>query len=200
MHNKLRNNNNGANSIISHLAAEKKKTVMAICLISLMVFMWARVFFKKTTAVEAIEITKQMDQKRESKPALIITFMELPEVAGRNDVITRDFFASNGWHNFDGKGKNVISIEEVNVVQGDGSEEVIRKVVEKIKLEAIVVGDNANAFINNKVHSVGDKLLIKDGADEYECEVVAIEENAVVIGYSGAEVKLKLRRVSESSK
>ena len=100
MHNKLRNNNNGANSIISHLAAEKKKTVMAICLISLMVFMWARVFFKKTTAVEAIEITKQMDQKRESKPALIITFMELPEVAGRNDVITRDFFASNGWDDF----------------------------------------------------------------------------------------------------
>ena len=199
MRNKLRNNN-GASGLIGHLAAEKKKTVMAVCLILLMAFMWVRVFFRKTTTEEANATTEQTNQQGESKSALKISYIELPKVTGRNDVIKRDFFSSNDWRNFNGKGKNVVSIEEVNVVPGDGSEEVIRKVVENIKLEAIVVGDDAKAFINDKVHSVGDKMLIKDGINEYECEVVAIEENAVVIGCSEAEIKLKLRRVIGSVK
>jgi len=197
MRNKSRNNNNGANRLIDHLVAEKKKIVMAVCLVVLMAFMWIRVFFRKTTTAEAEAAAEQTNQESRSKPALKISYIELPKVAGRNGVITRNFFTSNNWRNFNGKGKNIVSIEEVNVVPG---EEVIRKVVENIKLEAIVVGDNAKAFINNKVHSVGDKLLIKDGVNEYECEVVAIEENAVVISCSEAEVKLKLRREIEISK
>jgi hypothetical protein len=197
MRNKPGNNNNSANRLIGHLAAEKKKVVMAVCLVVLMAFMWVRVFFRKTTTAEANATVTQTNQDGGSKPAMKISYIELPKIAGRNDVITRDFFASNNWRNFNGKGKNIVSIEEVNVVPGDGREEVIRKVVENIKLEAIVVGDNAKAFINNKVHSVGDKLLIKDGVNEYECEVVAIEENAVVIRCSEAEVKLKLRREIE---
>jgi hypothetical protein len=199
MRNKSGNNNNGVNRLIGHLAAEKKKVVMAVCLVVLMAFMWVRVFFRKTTTAEANASAEQVNQESGSKPALKISYIELPKVAGRNDVITRDIFTSDNWRNFNGKGKNIVSIEEVNVVPGDGREEVIRKVVENIKLEAIVVGDNAKAFINNKVHSVGDKLLIKDGVNEYECEVVAIEENAVVISCSEAEVKLKLRRVYGSS-
>jgi len=199
MRNKL-SNNNEAGSLISHLAAEKKKTVMAVCLVLLMAFMWVRVFFRKETTEEANATTEQNSLQGESKSALKISYIELPKVAGRNDVITRDIFSSNGWRSFSEKGKNIVSIEEVNVVPGDGSEEVIRKVVENIKVEAIVVGDNAKAFINDKVHSIGDKLLIKDGVSEYECEVVAIEENAVVIGCSGAEVKLKLKRVIGNSK
>jgi hypothetical protein len=196
MRNKPGNNNSSANRLIGHLVAEKKKVVMAVCLVVLMTFMWVRVFFRKTPA-EAIAAAEQTNQDSGSKPAIKISYIELPQVAGRNDVITRDFFASNNWRNFNGKGKNIVSIEEVNVVPGNGREEVIRKIVENIKLEAIVVGDNAKAFINNKVHSVGDKLLIKDGVNEYECEVVAIEENAVVIRCEEAEVKLKLRREIE---
>jgi hypothetical protein len=199
MRNILKNNNNRSNEILSRLAAEKKKTAMAICLIVLMTFMWIKVLFRKTTAAEAKTTTKNTTQQDESKSQLKISYIDLPEIPGRNDVITRDFFASNDWQNFNSKGKNIVSIEEVNVVSGDGIEEVIKKVVEKIKLEAIVVGDNAKAFINNKVHSVGDKLLIKDGTNQYECEVVAIEENAVVIRCSESEVKLKLKRLSKSS-
>jgi len=131
---------------------------------------------------------------------LNVSFIELPKVAGRHDVIIRNFFASNNWRNFDGKRTNVVSIEEVNVAPGDSSEKAIRKVVEKIKLEAIVMGENAKAYINDKVLSAGDELLISDGIDRYECEVVVIEENAVVIRCGEAEVKLKLRQVIDNRK
>ncbi len=75
---------------------------------------------------------------------------------------------------------------------------MIRKVAEKLKLEAIVVlSKNPRAFINNRVISVGDKVLIRDGIDTYECEVIEIEENMVVIKCREAKVTLKLTQMTK---
>jgi hypothetical protein len=193
------NNNNGAKKILSHLAAEKKKATLAVCLILLMAFMWVRVFFKKPQSAEGKMISDQTKNEQSSNPTLKISFIELPEVVGRNDIISRNFFASNGWQNFNGRGGNIVSIEEVKVVQGDVTEKVIKKVVQKLRLEAIWIGDSPKAYINDKVHSVGDTLLVNDGADQYEFEVVAIEDNTVLIRCGKAEVKLKLKKVTENS-
>ena len=135
-----------------------------------------------------------------SDQELKVSFIELPQVAGRNDVITRDFFASNGWRHFeDGQQRNLAVIEEVNIVSKNGNEEVIKKIAEKLKLEAIVVlSAKPRALLNNKVVAVGDKVLILDGIDKYECEVVQIKENTVVIDCRDAEVTLKLTQVSKN--
>jgi hypothetical protein len=61
-----------------------------------------------------------------------------------------------------------------------------------------VLGNKPWALINNKVISAGDKVLIRDGVDTYECEVIEIkEENMVVIKCRDAEVTLKLMQVSK---
>ena len=44
----VKNSGNGTNRLVSRLAVEKKKTVTALCLIAVMVFMWARVLGNKT--------------------------------------------------------------------------------------------------------------------------------------------------------
>jgi len=182
------------------LAAEKKKAVAASCLVAVMAVMWFRVLTKQAPeAAEAALTTKQLNEIGSSNQELKVSFIELPQVAGRNDVITRDFFASDDWRHFDSeKGRNLAVIEEVNIVSKNGNEEVvIRKVAEKLKLEAIVVlSNNPRAFINDKVVSVGEKVLIRDGVDIYECEVIEIKENMVVIKCREAEVTLKLTRVS----
>ena len=190
------------NGLIGQLTAEKKKTVAASCLIAVMAIMWVRVLTKQAPeAAEAALVTEQLNAEGSSNKELKVSFIELPQVAGRNDVITRDFFASKGWRHFDSeKGRNLAVIEEVNIVSKNGNEEVIKKVAEKLKLEAIVVlGNNPRAFINNKVISVGDKVLIRDGVDIYECEVIKIKEkeNMVVIKCREAEVTLKLTKVSD---
>ena len=59
-----------------------------------------------------------------------------------------------------------------------------------------MLSNNPRAFINNKVISVGDKVLIRDGVDTYECEVIEIKENMVVIKCREAEVTLRLTQVS----
>ncbi len=199
MRQKVTNHGGMAKGFIGQLVAEKKKAVMASCLIVLMAFMWVRVLTKKAPeASEAALTTDQLNFEDEANQELNVSFIELPKVEGRNDVITRDFFASNGWRHFGiGKDRNLAVIEEVNVVSGNGNEEVIRKVAEKLKLEAIVVlSSNPRALVNNKLVSVGDMVLISDGIDKYECEVIEIKENMVVIKCRDAEVTLKFKHVS----
>jgi hypothetical protein len=124
-----------------------------------------------------------------SNSELKMSFIELPKVAGRNDVLTRDFFAADDWQGFiDGK-------KEVNVVPGNGDEEMVKRIAERLELEAIVLGKNPQAIINDKLLSVGDKLLVRDGADTYECEVVGIEEKMVLIRCREEEITLELTQV-----
>jgi hypothetical protein len=85
------------------------------------------------------------------------------------------------------------------IVKG-GNEEVVKWVAENLKLEAIVIGSDGNpqTFINGKLLSVSDKLLVRKGGNKYECEVVGIEENMVVIKLNGeAEITLELTKVIE---
>ncbi|MHC4640768.1 MAG: sortase family protein [Planctomycetota bacterium] len=179
------------------MAAEKKKTVTALCLIAVMIIMWARVISRKTPAAVAAAVLTQEDVKpAASDLELNLSFIELPKIEGRNDVLTRDFFAVGDWQDFirNKEGKNLN--EDVNVVSRH-NKEVMKRVAEKLKLEAIGLDGNPQVFINNKLLSVGDKLLVKDGGNTYECEVVSIEENTVLIKCGEAEITLKLAKVIE---
>jgi len=200
MRKNARHSDHGAKRLLGQLAAEKKKAMMAFCLIGVMLFMWVRVLTQKTPeAAEAGPITGQGQVEDRANPESRIVFVGLPKVAGRNDVIARDFFTSDGWRHFvGGEGRSLAGIEEVNIVSKGGSEEVIRKVAEKLKLQAIGLGENPRAFISDKMLSVGDKMLIGDGVNQYECEVVKIEANTVVIKCGEAEITLKLMQVIEN--
>jgi len=195
-------NSSGPRRLFDRLAAEKKKSVMALCLIALMTVLWVRVLTSKSPqSAEAAPVAHGLSLEEKSGRKSQISYRELPKVAGRHDVISRDFFASNGWRDFvGGKGRNLASIEEVNIISRDVSEEVIRKVAEKLKLGAVMLSNTPLAFINDKVRKIGDTVLINDGVDKYECEVVEIRENTVVMKCREAEIKLKLMPVSTTDK
>ena len=198
MRQNARNSGNIANRLFNQLAVQKKKTVLALCLITLMAFMWIRVLTRKAPqAAKAGLLAGQMDVETQSEPELKISFIELPQAEGRNDVITRDFFDSDGWQDFvDGQGRKSAGVEEVDIISKEGDQEVIRRVAEKLNLEAIVLSENPQAFINDKLLSVGDKTLIGDGTNRYECEVVEIKENTVVMRCRESRITLKLTQVN----
>jgi len=187
----MRNIVNGTNKLASRLAGDKKKTVIAICLIAVMVFMWVKVLGKKTpAAAEASPISKDVTNSRSNSTSKI-SFLELPEVKGRNDVLTRDFFASSDWQGFTRDGASLTGVGEVSFSK-DGSEGIVRRIAEKLKLEAILTGENPQAFINDTLLRVGDKLFIKDGVKAYECEVAGIEQTKVFIRCGKSKITLKL--------
>lgn len=202
MKQKVKNNGNEAGRLFNRLVAEKKRAVMASCLVAVMVFMWVRVLTKKSPeAADAAQVTDHANADGESEVELNISYVELPRIAGRNDVITRDCFASKGWRAFvNAQGRNSAGGGEVNIVSRGGSEEVIRAVAGKLKLEAIGLGISPHALINNEMLAVGDKVLIRDVVDVYECEVIEITEDAVVIRCQEAEITLKLTKVIENSR
>jgi len=195
-------NNNTAGRLLNHLSAEKKKTVMAICLISLMVFMWVRVLSSKSpkTAGAADISGLKSSELSAGKDVVRIIYKELPKVAGRNDVLTRDVFSCKGWSGFgiDGKNKNRNS-KEVSVLTKNGGEEILKQVAEKrLRLEAIVMGSRPRAFINDSLVGVGAKLKIMDEGQMYEFEIVDINENAIVLKNQDAEIALKLTQITET--
>lgn len=193
----VRNNSNRTKRLISQLAAEKKKTVTALCLIGVMAVLWIRVLGKKAPESAGADIAAEpVNNEVPSDPEFIISFLELPKVAGRNDVINRDFFDSENWRHFIEGQRKRMGFEEVKILSSNGNEEVMRTLAEKLKLEAILVSDNPQAFVNGDLIEVGDKMLIGDGVEAFECEVVTIEENTVVMKCREAKIILKLEQES----
>jgi hypothetical protein len=185
-------NNNGLGKLVNKLAAEKKKSVIALSLITIMAFMWIKALSGKApqageAALLANAAAAVSEQKAE--PELKVFFVELPNVKGRNDMLARDFFVA---------GSQGFGIEEVNVASGS-SEEKVRRIAGLLKLEAIDSGKNPQAFINDVLLKAGDKLSVKDGKSVYECEVVMIEKEMVVIRCGDSEITLKIEQVSVTS-
>jgi hypothetical protein len=168
--------------LVDRLAAQKKKTAIAACLVLVMVFMWIKVLTPSAPDSATAAVVGGAVGQPESQ--LRVTYVELPVVKGRNDTLARDFFAL---------GRGFLRAgTAVDVVVGGASEELTRRIVEKLKLEAIVFGENPQAFINDELVSEGDKLLVKEGATEYEFVVVKIGQSTVFIRCGEAEITLRL--------
>jgi sRNA-binding protein len=189
--------NGGGGRLLGRLAAEKKKAGIALCLIAVMAFMWVKVLTKKgPQSAQARLATEQTEVEKQLNEAMKIAFVELPEVPGRNDIIGRDYFAAGNWQDFKAAEEGN-TVEEVNVSSADQSKEVVTKVAQQLKLQAIGLSDKPQAFINDRLLSVGDSLAVTVGTQRYECEVVEIRKDSVSIRCLEAEITLKLVQTVE---
>ena len=69
----------------------------------------------------------------------------------------------------------------------------MQEIAQGLRLEAISTGAQAEAFINDKLVKVGQKIVV-EGSRLYECEVKSITENMVIVKYGEAEIELKLKQ------
>lgn len=180
MEQELKNLNGSINELFNRLAAEKKKTIMVVCLLVVMVFMWVRAFAGKgPAAAQAITSSNKVEDEILDVPQKI-SFIDLPVIKGRNDLITRDFFSAD---------KQKIDTE-INTGP-TANEAQISWVIENLRLEAISLGKISHAFINGKVFSVGGKIILEDGNDSHTCEVIEIEQERVLIKYGQKQIELE---------
>ena len=201
MNQHLNNRDRDHSRFLTHLAVEKKKAAVALGLIAVMVLMWVRVIGRRTADGAQAALVQGKDRPVAAAPdESKWCFVDLPQVEGRNDALTRDFFASNAWQAFAKNREGEVSIaKEVSVMSQGVSEEVVRRVAAHLKLQAIWSAENPQAFINDKLLSVGDKLVVREGVNTFECEVVEIEENKVAIRFEEARITLKLAQTKEVS-
>jgi len=177
---------------LGNLGIDRKKAVLAVCLVAVMIFMWVKMLIRKApAAAQAAPTTEGENQDlSQNDPEFEISFVELPFVKGRNDILTRDFFT------VEQAGLN--GAEQTTISAKDNKQDYARKVAASLRLEAIGLGDKPQAYINDKLLSVGDRLYVRDGTETYECEVAVIRENIVIIMYGEAQIELKLMRATET--
>jgi len=192
--------NAGPGGLVGRFTADKKKAVFALCLIAIMLVMWARVFAKKkpnsaSAAVLSSDVVDGRSASGAGRAAVRsrISFIELPKVEGRNDVLSKDFFTVKSWRDFvSGQGGKSSGAEGANISVREGDQEVVGKIAARLALEAIEMSAAPRAFINDELLGVGDRLQIADGVNTYECEVIGIEQAVVFIRCGQSEIELKL--------
>jgi hypothetical protein len=191
-------NGSAANKAYGRLAADRKKVVIAVVLIGVMVFMWVRVIAGEgPEEAGAAVLQPPANPGPESDATVQVHFVDLPIVQGKNDVLHTDFFAADGWQEFGGAGQGRNGSGLSSVIVNEGAEEAIRRVAGRLNLQAILMDRTPQAFINDKLLLVGDKLSVEEGDNVYEFEVVEIRENMVLVKCKDAEITLKLAKVVE---
>ncbi len=170
--------------IARHAMAEKKKAVVACTLLVLMGLMWVKVLSNNNPASAKAQ-TSGDDQSQITKNTVKVTRVELPFIDGRHDVLKRDFFSFER----DFRSSDVEVNESVHF---DG---IDPRVVEKIRLDAIELGQTPQAFINDELVGLGAKLPVRDGDRTFVFEVVSIESNKVILMCDGFEVSLGFQAI-----
>jgi len=182
------------NSSLWHVAADRKKTIVAVLLFAIMAFMWLRVLTgRKPRSAGAAPAPQQQPQAGQGANRNI-RFVALPKISGRNDYINRDFFAARDWEAFrpDARGQYQTTDTEVHVVSSNHAQEVAIRVAQKLRLEAVAWSEDPQALVNDELLSVGDTLTATDGSQTCKFEVLRIYEDAVLIGCNGTQLTLKL--------
>jgi len=195
MRQNMKNDDGGPSRLLGQLAADKKKAGIALCLIAVMAIMWIKVLTKKgPQSAEAGVTVEQTQADAQLIEKMKISYLSLPDIPGRNDIIGTDVFDAQGWEGFDlSKGiDNPVDIIGIDVELTDVKEEVATKIGQLMKLQAIGLGENPQAFINDILLAVADKMIVSDGTEIYECEVIEISQNSVLVRCRGVGIRLKL--------
>ena len=181
--------------------AEKKKIVIAVTLIGIMAIMWVRVLAKKNgSSVGENPLAIQAAAAEEVSPKVQITYVELPQVKGRNDMLTRDIFSGSTW---EGLGAEANGARKPNERIKSGNEKLSDMITEMIgkelRLDAILSGKNPQAYVGGTLVSPGGKLIVKHEGENYEFKAVTMNENEVVLECKGVQVKLSMVRPTDSA-
>ena len=195
------NNMSGLGRLISQMSVEKNKTMIAFSLVAVMGLLWVRVLTGGKNTKGARAKLGQMQtamavQTEPPRPKLV--YVELPNVKGRNDVLIRDFFALSEWKAYienngggDPFGKKV-SMTGGTAGQGHFDRDAILKVAQSLRLTVIEVGERPHAFINDKLLTIGEKLLVEDEGILYEFKIANIQGNKVLLTCQGVDIEIKL--------
>ena len=185
--NKTHKNNDAA--LLHSLPVSKGKLIIAAVLVTIMGFMWLRLLlFNKSpdaAAGAAVATVDTQDKENTPKPSPELTYIELPFVPGRHDVLRNDIFRPVNWRAFkavddtQNSGSGGLDSDKGALTAGD-----IRRIDSLITLDGIIAeggGQAREAFINGKLVSVGSKVAVEYDKRSVELTVTEIYRNKVVL-------------------
>lgn len=168
---------------IEGLAVQKNKIITVCILLSVMGSMWFKVLTGKNGAPASASANAKQTKVEKTKDP-VISYVQLPFIQGRNDTISRDIFSDSNFTGFNnGANETVIS---------ENGENDIQIAAKELKLDAILSGDNPEAFINDKLVKTGEIIKVEKNNKVYEFVVVNISRNTIQLKCSQTVVALTL--------
>ena len=185
------------------------KVMAMTVLLVVMGILWGRVLLKGTGGPASANAQDQdyMDNllSDTAPEAVEIEAVQLPVLPGRNDRVSNDLFSSENWTAFELNHNQNSANGGVEVGgAGDSSELTHRSRLERIagrlKLEAVICDAEDRpfqAFVEDKILSVGSTLTVQEGPDEYVLMLEEISEKEVLFSWNEMSVVLKMAETFE---
>ena len=186
------------------------KTMAMIVLLAVMGILWGRVLIggKKglasANAQDAAGAQSAAWASAKSASKVTLQAVELPKVPGRNDTLSHDLFSADRWTAFGLKGSQDNNSSGVQIDSGEDAEQIyqrrLEKIAQRLTLEAVIQDSDGNpfqAFVDGKILSVGSKLTVKEGPDQYELTLEKINNKEVLFTWNKVSVVLKMAETFE---
>lgn len=182
------------------------KVMAMVVLLAVMAILWGRVLLKGKGGPAAANAQDQASiQEIVPDLPLQIEAVELPVLPGRNDIISNDLFSAENWTAF-GLNQNSNTPNGGVKVDVTGNTVELRhragleRIAGRLKLEAVIC-DAQNrpfqAFVDDKILSVGLTLTVKEGPDQFVLMLEKISEKEVVFSWNEMSVVLKMAETFE---
>jgi len=185
------------------------KTMVMIALLAVMGILWGRVLLtgnKGPAAANAQDLvaSQQLTEAAQMSDSHTLKAIVLPQLPGRNDTLSHDLFSANKWTAFELNGLKSGGRSNVSVDSSGNSEKMQRAKLEKITKHLTldsVICDAENrpiqAFVDDKILSVGSMLTVQEGPDQYELTLEEISEKEVLFTWNKISVVLKMAETFE---
>ena len=175
--------------LLRRLPVPKGRIVIAVVLVTTMALMWGRLLLSGRSYSTAAALGAASAASRvaavESKAHQRTKPVNLPEVAGRHDRLARDFFTTANWRSFQMVGGRSTTPPAVVAEPQELTAQDIKTIEQAVKLDGIIAEQNSNAyeaFVNDKLVSVGDQISINYKKRQLTATVISINRNNVVLG------------------
>ena len=195
-------NIDGVSDLLRRSPFRRPRVIAAALLVTVMAFMWIKVLINHRAeknearaavaraAAEAQAVGTQIQRQTR------ISLIRLPVVPGRNDTLMNDIFTADGWKAFPSGNRAGTGTSPQEIDRDDA--DYINKIAQSISLEAVIAGPNPEAFIGNKLVSVGQTLPVRYSDKIYEFTVDEIHANKVVLKWDDVSVVLKMSQSNET--
>ncbi len=175
-------------------ASQQKKLVMVFGLFAVMAILWIKFFIGKDgpkTADAASDVNTISDSVTPAVQEAV--YIDLPVIAGRQDVLANDLFAARNFKGFRKQGESAMDSEADANEQLSGD---LAAAAEELELVAIVNGKNPQAFIEDKLLEKGQSFRFVFHNQVYNFKVVNILGDKVELECNGIIITKKIPEAS----
>lgn len=188
------------------------KTIAAIALMTAMAVLWGRVLFRgkggpATANAQEMAALQEAAAQAASKPEKVcIQKIELPMLPGRNDALSYNIFSADHWTAFEfHRTEEVVPVPvETTPVVEDTEEKRhsanLQRISGRLTLEGVICDADqqpVQAFVENKILSVGALLTVQEGPDKYDLKLEKLENTEAVFTWNTHRIVLKMADLVE---